>query len=42
MFNNNADKTDEINKNFCPTARKKVNEDNIFDDMSIPITYQKN
>lgn len=23
LFNNNADKTDEINKNFCPTARKK-------------------
>lgn len=21
---------------------KKVNEDNIFDDLSIPITYQKN
>lgn len=42
LLNNNADKTDEINKNFCPTARKRVNGDDMVDDMSIPISSQKN
>lgn len=43
LFNNNADKKNEINKYFYPTAgKKKVDNSDIVDDMSILVVSQRN